>query len=270
MSNNFLQTVRQTAVAGMFYPGKEHELQDTVTDYLEAVKQQNSSDAKKPLAIIAPHAGYIYSAAIAASVYVRLLPFCDEIKRVILLGPSHRVPFRGIVASSAAYFSSPLGDIPVDQPALQQLIESGHIRIFDEAHALEHSLEVQLPFLQTVLGEFKLVPLVVGDTEPDKVSTILELLWEENSTLIVVSSDLSHYLDYTTAQKRDNATSRNIEQLNSQLIQYEDACGRNPVNGLIDFAKNNQLSANTIDLRNSGDTAGNKDKVVGYGAYVFE
>lgn len=261
---------RRTAVAGTFYPGDADELHDIVAHYLDAVELENTEAMKKPVAIIAPHAGYVYSGAIAASVYARLIPFRDDIQRVILLGPSHRVPFRGLAASSAAYFSSPLGDIPVDQSALESLIQSSRILVLDEAHALEHSLEVHLPFLQEVLGEFSLIPLVVGDAEPEIISGILESLWKDTNTLIVVSSDLSHYQDYATAQKLDSATSRNIENLDNQAIQHNDACGRNPVNGLINFAKNHHLSAKTVDLRNSGDTAGPKDKVVGYGAYVFE
>ncbi len=264
------ENVRRTAVAGMFYPGDADELHDIVARYLSAVELENIATIKKPIAIIAPHAGYIYSGPIAASVYARLIPFRNDIQRVILLGPSHRVPFRGLAASSATYFSSPLGDIPVDQPALQHLIQSSRIIILDEAHAQEHSLEVHLPFLQEVLGEFSLIPLVVGDAGPEEISGILESLWKNTNTLIVVSSDLSHYQDYATAQKRDRTTSRHIENLDNQAIQHDDACGRNPVNGLINFAKNHHLSAKTIDLRNSGDTAGTKDKVVGYGAYVFE
>jgi len=267
---------RQAAVAGMFYPGDADELHDIVTHYLNAVnieKKTNVQPDKQPVAIIAPHAGYVYSGPIAASVYARLIPFRDQIHRVILLGPSHRVPFRGLAASSAEYFSTPLGDIPVDRSALENLIRSSQISVLEEAHTLEHSLEVHLPFLQEVLGEFSLIPLVVGDASPDVVSGVIESLWEDSTnstTLIVVSSDLSHYHDYNTARELDSVTSRNIENLNYKAIQYDDACGRNPVNGLIDFAKKHNLTAKTIDLRNSGDTAGTKDKVVGYGAYVFE
>lgn len=261
--------VRKTAVAGTFYPSDANELHDMVTQYLHTAAKKNQTESQ-PVAIIAPHAGYIYSGPIAASVYARLIPFRKIIRRVILLGPSHRVPLIGIAACSAKYFSTPLGNVPVDLSSLQSLILSRKISVLDEAHALEHSLEVHLPFLQEVLDEFTLMPLVVGDTAPEAISKIIESLWEKSNTLIVVSSDLSHYQNYNTAKELDSTTSRNIEKMNNQAIQYSDACGRNAVNGLIDFAKNHKLTAKTIDLRNSGDTAGEKDKVVGYGAYVFD
>lgn len=263
-----MSITRQAAVAGMFYPSNVEELHNVVSSFLQAAETDEASTTR-PLAIIAPHAGYIYSGPIAASVYARLIRYRNDINRVILLGPSHRVPFTGLAASSADYFSTPLGKIPLDKKSLEQVSRLPQVQVLDEAHALEHSLEVHLPFLQEVLGEFTLVPLVVGESRPEDVAAVLDELWEDSGTLIVVSSDLSHYHDYATAKQLDSATSRNIESLNSQGIHYDDACGRNPVNGLIDFAKSHNLSAQTIDLRNSGDTAGTKDKVVGYGAYVF-
>ena len=253
----------------MFYPADMQTLHSDVVGYLSSVKTQENA-LTCPVAIIAPHAGYIYSGPIAASVYARLVPFKDEISRVVLLGPSHRVPLSGIAASSADYFNTPLGNIAVDTQAVNELIQTSQVKILDEAHALEHSLEVHLPFLQEVLTEFKLIPLVVGDTQPETVAKILDSLSQTQNTLIVVSSDLSHYENYETAKVLDQKTSDNIENLNRDDIQYNDACGRNPVNGLIEFARNHHLIATTIDLRNSGDTAGDRDKVVGYGAYVFE
>jgi hypothetical protein len=223
-----------------------------------------------PKAIIAPHAGYIYSGPIAASAYLRIKPARGRITRVVLLGPAHRVGFHGLALSSADYFLTPLGRVPVDQEAVEKISRLPQVHEMDAAHAQEHSLEVHLPFLQEVLGEFNLVPLVVGDAEPGEVAEVLELLWGGSETLIVISSDLSHYHDYKTAQKLDRATSQAIEQLRPEDIQYDHACGRNPVNGLLHMARKRGLKAKTVDLRNSGDTAGTQDRVVGYGAYIFE
>lgn len=253
----------------MFYPADMQTLHDDVARYLASV-DINPSEISRPAAIIAPHAGYIYSGPVAASVYARLIPYKDSISRVILLGPSHRVPLIGIAASSADYFQTPLGKVKTDSQAINKLLDNGLVTVLDEAHVMEHSLEVHLPFLQEVLNDFSLVPLVVGETQPQEVSRVLDELWQEHNTIIVVSSDLSHYEDYETARQLDSKTSRNIENLDSDSIHYHDACGRNPVIGLIDFARNHHLSATTVDLRNSGDTAGPRDKVVGYGAYVFE
>ena len=260
---------RQPAVAGMFYPADMQTLHDDVVGYLSSAKIDDDV-ITRPVAIIAPHAGYIYSGPIAASAYARLTPFKDKISRVVLLGPCHRVPLSGVAASSAEYFNTPLGNIAIDTQAVNELIQTSLVKVLDEAHALEHSLEVHLPFLQEVLTDFKLIPLVVGETPPETVAKILEQLWQSQNTLIVVSSDLSHYESYNTARVLDKKTSDNIENLDNDAIQYNDACGRNPVNGLIEFARNHHLTARTVDLRNSGDTAGPKDKVVGYGAYVFE
>ncbi len=223
-----------------------------------------------PKAIIAPHAGYIYSGPIAASAYARIQPARGRITRVVLLGPAHRVGFHGLALSSADCFQTPLGRITVDQEAVKKISGLPQVHVMDTAHMQEHSLEVHLPFLQEALGEFSLVPLVVGDAEPNEVAEVLETLWGGPETLIVISSDLSHYHDYKTAQRLDRATSQAIEQLRLEDIQYDHACGRNPVSGLLQVARQRGLKAKTIDLRNSGDTAGSHDRVVGYGAYVFE
>ena len=257
---------RNPAVAGLFYPDNPLTLRAVVTDYLRAVPEAGSV----PKAIIAPHAGYIYSGPIAASAYARLKPARGKIQRMVLLGPSHRVGFRGLALSSAEFFATPLGRIPLDREAAASISDLPQVRMMDVAHAQEHSLEVHLPFLQEVLGEFRLLPLVVGDASPEEVSEVLELLWGGPETLIVISSDLSHYHDYATAQKMDRATSHAIEALRYGDIHYDDACGRNPVSGLLHLARKQGLSVHTIDLRNSGDTAGTRDSVVGYGAYVIE
>jgi MEMO1 family protein len=261
-----MTSVRNPAVAGLFYPGDPRELHAMVAGFLGAVQATGTV----PKAIIAPHAGYIYSGPVAASVYARIQPARGRITRVVLLGPAHRVGFHGLALSSADCFQTPLGRITVDQEAVKKISGLPQVHVMDTAHAQEHSLEVHLPFLQEALGVFSLVPLVVGDAEPNEVAEVLEALWGGPETLIVISSDLSHYHDYKTAQQLDRATSQAIEQLRLEDIQYDHACGRNPVSGLLQVARQRGLKAKTVDLRNSGDTAGTSDRVVGYGAYVFE
>jgi AmmeMemoRadiSam system protein B len=261
-----MATVRYPAVAGMFYPEDPAALRRIVREYLDGAP----TSGPVPKALIAPHAGYVYSGPIAASAYARLQPARDTIRRVVLLGPSHRVPFHGLAASSAEQFVTPLGPVPVDREAIDVLLELPQVHLLDEAHELEHSLEVHLPFLQEVLAAFTLVPLVVGEASPEEVDGVLERLWDGPETLIVVSSDLSHYHDYATARGMDSRTSQAIEQLRGQDIGYDDACGRNPVRGLLHAARTHGLHASTLDLRSSGDTAGPRDQVVGYGAYVFQ
>jgi len=260
-----MSTIRPPAVAGMFYPADAAELRSMIQGFLAAAP----ADGPVPKAIIAPHAGYIYSGPVAASAYARLSPAHDRIRRVVLLGPAHRLPFHGLAASRATAFATPLGNIPLDTTCVAQLTALPQVRFLEEAHALEHSLEVQLPFLQEVLDCFSLVPLVVGEATSDEVSEVLEMVWDGPATLIIVSSDLSHYLDYETARQRDRATSQAIDALRPEAIHAEDACGRNPLKGLLRAAQAHALQAHTIDLRNSGDTAGPRDQVVGYGAYVF-
>lgn len=257
--------IREAAVAGLFYPDDALLLQQQVDQLLAS----ESPTLDHPKALIVPHAGYIYSGPSAASAYAQLIPLRDRIKRVVLLGPAHRIGFSGLAASSAQYFATPLGVIPIDQAGLDSVLMLPQIHIRDDAHREEHSLEVQLPFLQTVLDNFRLIPLLVGDASAEAVAEVLEQLWGGDDTLIVVSSDLSHYHDYETARVLDTATSRAIEQLRPDDIQYDQACGRNPINGLLVAARHHHLNAVTLDLRNSGDTAGPRDRVVGYGAYGF-
>ncbi len=258
--------IRHPAVAGTFYPSNPQQLQETLNQYLESAAE----GYKLPKAVIVPHAGYVYSGAVAASVYKRVKAGYDTIKRVVLLGPSHRVGFRGIAVSHAEFFKTPLGDVPLDLTAVQNVLTFPFVEYRDDAHYLEHSLEVQLPFLQTVLKEFSLIPLVVGDVSAENVAQVLELFYGQADTLIVVSSDLSHYHDYATAQYFDQKTNKKIERLDYQLLEEESACGRIPISGLLELAKQHSLSIKNIDLRNSGDTAGDKNRVVGYGAYVID
>ena len=257
--------LRQPAVAGMFYPADPAQLRDEIEHFLQQVEVKDTP----PKALIAPHAGYIYSGPIAASAYASLIPVADKIRKVVLLGPAHRIPFSGLATPSSDGFVTPLGTVPIDQQSLQRVQSLPQVISMDAAHQQEHSLEVHLPFLQMVLKDFELIPLVVGDASKEQVAEVLELLWGGEETLIVISSDLSHYNDYKTAQQMDRATSLAIERLQPEQIHYDMACGRNPVNGLLELAKLKGLHARTLDLRNSGDTAGPRDRVVGYGAYVF-
>ena len=258
--------VRHAAVAGQFYPDDPQELRADVERFLAAAKAVETV----PKAVIAPHAGYFYSGPIAGSAYAGLARGRDSIRRVVLLGPSHHVAFAGLATSSAEAFESPLGRVPVDMKALDLLLSRlPQVTTRDEAHRHEHSLEVQLPFLQVALGEFQLVPLVVGDATAAAVGEVLDTLWGGAETCIVVSSDLSHYLNYKTAQQTDSATARSIEALDWARLEGEQACGCRPIRGLLKVAKERGLCCRTVNLRNSGDTAGRRDRVVGYGAFVF-
>lgn len=256
--------VRSPAVAGMFYPADAQILQQEIEDLL----RHASAKSAIPKAIIAPHAGYRFSGAVAASVYAQLKPLREKIKRVVLLGPCHRVPVRGLAAPEDEQFETPLGRIEIDQAALEAVEDLPQVIHSRMAHLQEHSLEVQLPFLQSVLNDFKLVPFVVGQASPEDVAQVLERLWGGEETLIVISSDLSHFLDYPTAKEVDQHTSDAIVHLQPQ-IEPEQACGCFSVNGLLEVARRKQLQSEMLDLRNSGDTAGPRDQVVGYGAYVF-
>jgi AmmeMemoRadiSam system protein B len=259
--------VRRPAVAGTFYPGTAAELEATLRGYLADV--QPAASGNPPKAVIVPHAGYIYSGAVAASAYVRLAARRDEIERVVLLGPAHRVAVCGLAAPESDAFATPLGRVRLDREALERSLDLPQVEPCDAAHAPEHSLEVHLPFLQMLLGDFSLVPFVVGDATPEEVAEVLELLWGGPETLIVVSTDLSHYCDYATARRLDAATTHAIETLDPQAIGHEQACGRIPVQGLLLAAQRHGLHADAVDVRNSGDTAGPRDAVVGYGSYVF-
>ena len=256
---------REPAVAGSFYPADPLVLQSQLDELFAAV----SASSPPPKAMIVPHAGYVYSGPVAASGYASLAPVAMQIKRVVLLGPSHREAFTGIAVPTASAFKTPLGTIALDREAINEVLSLPQVHTDDGAHLQEHSLEVHLPFLQHVLGTFTLVPLLVGDASAEDVSAVIQQLWGGSETLLVISSDLSHYLDYDSAKMRDAATSRAIEALAYEHIAYHDACGRNPVNGLLHYARNHGLKIRAIDLRNSGDTAGPRDQVVGYGTYLL-
>lgn len=258
--------VRRPAVAGMFYPADPAVLHEEIQSFLSAAPA--AADGP-PKAVIVPHAGYVYSGPVAATAYAQLRPLAGRVRRVVLLGPAHRVPFAGIAAPQVDYFETPLGRVHVDRAAIEALSDLPFVVRSDLPHAPEHSLEVQLPFLQEVLGEFEVVPLVVGEATPEQVAEVLERLWGGDETLIVVSSDLSHYLPYEQARRIDAVTSQAIAELRDEAIGHEQACGATPVRGLLRAARRHGLRVRVADLRNSGDTAGPRDQVVGYGAYVF-
>jgi AmmeMemoRadiSam system protein B len=263
-----MSTIRPAAVSGTFYPGEASQLASEVAAYLAEVRVDEARATHRPKAIIAPHAGYMYSGPIAASVYASLAPLRGVVRRVVLAGPAHRVYVRGAAIPSAHHFDSPLGPVRLDLDALEILRRFPFVEVSDRAHALEHSLEVHLPFLQAMLGDFELVPVVVGDASPAEVAALYEALWGGDETLIVVSSDLSHYLPYDAARRRDRATAAAIVDMEARLVP-EEACGAAPINGLLRAARARGLHAELLDLRNSGDTAGSRDHVVGYGAFAF-
>ena len=264
-----MHSIRQPAVAGVFYPAQASLLSSDVRALLAGAAAAVAPAYTSPKALIVPHAGYVYSGATAALAYARLAPLRAVIRRVVLLGPVHRVPVRGLALPGADIFATPLGQIEVDQDALASLKLLRQVVISPAAHALEHSLEVQLPFLQAVLDDFKLVPLAVGDATPLEVAQVLDALWGGPETLIVISSDLSHFLPYDKAQAVDQETVARIMDLSGNLT-HDQACGGTPVNGLLLAARQHHLQPHLLGQCNSGDTAGDKHRVVGYAAIAFE
>lgn len=265
-----MMSVRPAAVAGTFYPGDAPTLSRAVDTLLAEARRRAPRGESEPFpkALIVPHAGYIYSGPVAASAYARLQEGRDRVKRVVLLGPCHHVPVRGFALPGAQRFATPLGTVEVDPAARARLLRLPQVVESAEAHAWEHSLEVQLPFLQTVFDSFTLVPLVVGAASAEEGAEVLETIWGGAETLIVVSSDLSHYLPYEVARQVDSATARAILALRHDLAPQQ-ACGAIPVDALLLAAKRHGLEARLLDLRNSGDTAGDRARVVGYGAFAF-
>jgi AmmeMemoRadiSam system protein B len=262
---------------GTFFPADAGELRVQVDGLLGAAvgnaggslsrKRQEATAAK---AIIVPHAGYGYSGAIAAAAYAELAGRGVAVRRVVLLGTCHVVSARGMVTTAADEIATPLGVVPVDTEAVGQAGRLPHVSVNDWAHEADHALAVQLPFLQRTLAEFRIVPFLVAECEPAEVAEVLALLWGGDETLIVVSSDLSHYLTYNEAVRHDRRTAEAIENLQPDAIGREDACGQRAIAGLLLAARAHTLHARLVDLRNSGDTSGRRDRVVGYGAFVFE
>jgi AmmeMemoRadiSam system protein B len=265
-----MQTIRRPAVAGAFYPGSRQVLAGDIQTLLNAAAAGGAQamEPALPKAIVVPHAGYIYSGQTAAMAYAQLAAGRKTIRRVVLLGPVHRVPVRGLALPGVDAFATPLGNIELDQVAIALLAGMKQVVVSPAVHAQEHSLEVQLPFLQAVLDDFKLVPLAVGDATAAEVAQVLDVLWGGPETLIVVSSDLSHYLPYATARTLDQQTAQDILALKTSLT-HSQACGGTPVNGLALAARRHHLRPRLLDLCNSGDTAGDRNRVVGYAAFIF-
>ncbi len=260
---------REPAVAGTFYPGDAEELRLTVSKMLERAESEHSPQLPVK-AIIVPHAGYQFSGEVAAKAFAPLRPYREQIKTVVLLGPAHRVYFKGIAAPAAENFKTPVGLIPVDQEAIVSTKQQySFVQVLPESHREEHSLEVQLPFLQDVLDDFIIIPLLVGDAQPGQVEGVIDFLWGDESTLIVISSDLSHFHDYSTAKIMDGRTASAIEHLQAQGLSGEYACGYLPLSGMLLAARRRHLYPERVGLCNSGDTAGDRSRVVGYGAWVF-
>jgi AmmeMemoRadiSam system protein B/AmmeMemoRadiSam system protein A len=260
------QLHRPPAVAGRFYAADAGALRTELREYLEAAKVD--ADAAPPKLLVVPHAGYVYSAPVAAHAYARLARWRERYRRVVLLGPTHRVAARGLAVPSVAAFDTPLGAVPIDAEAVARIAALPQVLRSDAAHAQEHALEVQLPFLQAVLGRFTLVPLAVGHVDGAAVAEVLERLWGGDETLVVVSTDLSHYLSYGEARVADAQTVQHILQLDPSL-DHDQACGATPLNGALRVARRHGLRARLLDLRNSGDTAGDRSRVVGYAALAF-
>jgi len=261
-----MAAVRPAAVAGMFYPGDAQSLSADLEDLLGDVPQL-APRLGCPKALVVPHAGYVYSGPVAAHAYDELSGARGMVRRVILLGPVHRVPVRGLAAPSADFFATPLGRVRIDREALAAVADLPQVVQSDRAHALEHSLEVQLPFLQKQLGDFALVPFAVGDATVDEVAAVIERLWGGPETLIVISTDLSHYHPYETARAVDAATLARVAAREVDL-RHDEACGATPLNGFLAVARRRELPVRMLAACNSGDTAGGKDRVVGYSAFA--
>ncbi len=261
-----MEWVRPAAVAGSFYPAEPQALAATVARFLA---EADAAAAVPPKVVIAPHAGYVYSGPVAARAYARLRSLRGRVARTVVIGPAHHHRVTGLAVSSASAFETPLGRISLATEAIKELAELPQVEVADLPHAPEHAIEVQLPFLQVVLEDFCLVPLLVGGATPEAVREVLDRLWDGPETVIIVSSDLSHYQSYAAASARDSRTAEAIEALAVEALGPEEACGHLAIRGLLALAAQRELTVERLDLRNSGDTAGPRDHVVGYGAWAF-
>jgi MEMO1 family protein len=285
-------TTRPAAVAGFFYPQEKNQLIQQINSFFAQVAANNKgtssspnrdkgresqfsksdtasnlNNTQKPIALIVPHAGYIYSGLTAAHAFQQIIQYKDLIKRIILLGPAHRFYFHGMAAPNVSSFTTPLGEVPLDTDEIAYLQQKYQLLISNQPHDEEHCLEVQLPFLQTIIDNFKLVPIVVGECNIEPISNLLNRYINQPENLIIISTDLSHFMEYSLAQLRDQKTRNKIMHFKYDELEFNDACGRTPLAGLLHLANEKQLSIKQLDMRNSGDTAGDKDRVVGYGAW---
>jgi AmmeMemoRadiSam system protein B/AmmeMemoRadiSam system protein A len=263
-----MNAIRQPAVAGTFYPAQPDALERQLAQFLSEAGNDAPSMAP-PKAIIGPHAGYVYSGSVAARAYARLAAARGKIRRVVLIGPSHYVAFRGIAVDTSEAWVTPCGTVPLDADAIGQLRSIPMVGVLEQAHQREHALEVHVPFLQRVLGDFRLVPVVTGDAPPESVAALLDTLWGGPETLIVISTDLSHYLDYAACQRIDQITAEAIERFDPDVLTPTHACGSLATKGLLRIARDRGMTIERLDLRNSGDTAGPRNRVVGYGAWAL-
>jgi MEMO1 family protein len=262
--------VRPPAAAGLFYSGNPHRLRAEIEGLLAAAPASSACQPKhQPKAVIAPHAGYVYSGKIAATAFAALRDIAKDITRAVVIGPAHYLALRGIAVPTVEAFETPFGPVPVDQNALAAIADLPFVLANDAAHAPEHALEVELPFLQLALGAFQVVPLLVGDAQPQEVAHALGRIWGGAETLIVISSDLSHYHDYEAAKRLDAATAGTIERGDWEQLGASNVCGFLPIAGLLVETARRSMKAQRLALCNSGDTAGDRDRVVGYGAWAF-
>jgi len=264
-----MKSTRKPAVAGIFYPSSAETLEGQVRHFLGEARTAGGEGGTRPKALIVPHAGYAYSGAAAGSAFAHIANLRSSINRVVLIGPAHRVPLRGFAIPSARAFRTPLGEVHLDRKGVEALRALSTVEVMDAAHSDEHCLEVQLPFLQVLLGNFFIVPIVAGEASPEQTAEVLETVWGGPETLIVVSSDLSHYQDVDTARQMDRQTADAIEALRPEDLVVGGACGRVPIGGLLHAARERGLEVTTTALVNSGDVTGDRHQVVGYGAFVF-
>jgi AmmeMemoRadiSam system protein B len=262
-----MSAIRPPAVAGTFYPGDAARLRAVIESCL--AEASGAPLGRLPRAVIAPHAGYVYSGPVAGHAFAALGAAAAKVRRVVLAGPAHYVPFRGLAVPQAEAFGTPLGEVALDRAAVADILDLPQVVLADAPHRPEHALEVELPFLQILLGNFGLVPLVVGEATPDQVAEVVARLWGGPETLIVISSDLSHYERYDRAREHDGATAAAIERFDDAVLGPRDACGYLAIAGLLIEARRRGMRVARLDLRSSGDTAGSKDRVVGYGAWAF-
>jgi len=263
-----MTAIRYPAVAGTFYPAQRDVLERQLTSFLSEAAN-DAPAAALPKAIIGPHAGYVYSGPVAARAYARLASARGKISRVVLVGPSHYVTFRGLAVDTAEAWAMPSGTVALDRDAIARVRSLPMVCELDAAYQREHALEVHVPFLQQVLGDFRLVPIVAGEAPPEAVAAVFDTLWGGAETLIVISTDLSHYLDYATCRRVDQATAEAIERFDLDVLGPSQACGAIPARGLLLEARRRRMTIERLDLRNSGDTAGPRDRVVGYGAWAL-
>ena len=257
---------RQPACPGRFYPADAATLREEVSTYLDGVE---STADRRPKAVIAPHAGYPFSGAVAGRAFATLTPWADDIDRALLIGPSHFVEVAGLAAAPHAHFATPLATSPVDRTVVETLVDDGLVEIDATPHAREHALETHLPFLQTLFDEIAIIPIVTGQHVDDRVARLIQTALADEGTIVSVSSDLSHYLDYETARTVDDQTREAIEALTPEAIDDRQACGNTSIRGLLQVARDREMEVETLAMCNSGDTAGDKSRVVGYGAWAF-